>query len=215
MNENLIVTGAEAIAKLQLNVDLITSDTTKSVEDAISAAQSYIEGLLDVCLVPKQYNDTFYLDKDSHSGIQAGGTFRLYLKTGFVKQAFFTVFVSDTWNGEQSLIVRSLVKVDLEKGILYVDADKYADKYVHVSYGAGFGSSDQVPDWLRNAVLNYLPVAYTMGSSTSSDAISANKNSSNNAYFVNTVLERYSRVVGFLIRPTMSSTIAIPEAVLS
>lgn len=184
--------------RMAIPADLDISD---NLESALIAAQLRIEEFLDSQLDKKVHSTIFQLDSDSYSGIQPGGLFRLYLRTGFVRDTpALTVSVSGAWNGAYNPIAPTDYYIDKIRGILYVDAGKYKNQFIKADYTGGFEKASQLPDWLRESILAYAPVVLNFSQATNrnAEAEAGYKTSGDHAL---AVASPYLRNIGFVTRP--------------
>lgn len=187
MATKLIITPDDVRQRMQLPA---LDDIDNVLNTAIPAAQLRTEGFLDSRFQPASYSDLFYLDKDFNSSVRPGKMFRLYLKTGMVDTTqAVTVTYADYWNGTFVTMPNTDYKLDPVKGILYVSerglgafvtppdqqtnymsgyplGDPYFDKYVMVTYNAGFTPTNPAPDWVKECVMAYVPVVLNSSEST-------------------------------------------------
>lgn len=124
-------------------------------------------------------SEVFFLDSSLHP-LHPNNQLRLRLKKAFVKPGSVAIRYGLTrgvaMDVAQSTVIPSTdFIVDTDKGLVYIDdieqrdgasfsalaGTNYNDKYVVVTYTAGFGATSGVnpPEWLREAVLAWMPGA--------------------------------------------------------
>lgn len=154
MTIKLVVDREDVKAGMALpNVD----DIDAALDRALIQTHAYFQGILDTPFEPVEGEvETFFLDRLAYP-IIPNGFFRLRLKRGFVKESSVVMLngvLVDTIDG--TFDEPTDVKIDAERGVIHV-AQIWADNYVQVTYDAGFDSDNSPPDWLREAVLAYVP----------------------------------------------------------
>jgi hypothetical protein len=124
--------------------------------------------------------DVFFLDSALHP-VRPHFQFRLRLTQAFVKPGSVSLFYAgsrrDVLDPSMAAAISSTeYYVDTEKGIVYLDdlgsdsfttsGVSYRDKFVRVDYDAGFGATTGVtpPEWLKEAILAWLPSAIVVKS---------------------------------------------------
>jgi hypothetical protein len=96
--------------------------------------------------------------------------------------------------------------MDYSRGIVHLSSG-FDDKFVKVTYSAGFSGTNKAPDYLKEAMLTF--VSEIMGGShgaapntaASPDTSAVGKNPNNYGYSVSKMLEPYMRGYAFQIRP--------------
>jgi hypothetical protein len=178
---NLYIYPSKVMDRMQVNPTL--DGVQEVIASAIEGAQLHIESVLDSKLTIQAYTDTFFLDSEAFSGIQPGGLFRLQLSSGFLRSgAAFTITSAASWNMVDAVSVdTSLYSVDLVRGLIYIDASAYSEKYVRVAFTAGFtpislaNDVTQLPaaeamDWLQESILSYVPIIFDVSQTTNRNA---------------------------------------------
>ena len=137
----------------------------ESIDSHLTAAHVRFQGLLDTTFEPVTRTDLFKLTSGKYPMVP-DGYFRLRLRKGFVKAESITVKAAAGPDmGSAETLTFPNYSIDLEKGIVYV-AEAFEDKYVSVLYSAGFDSTNKAPDWLKEAVLAYMPYLMNTQQST-------------------------------------------------
>jgi hypothetical protein len=154
--------------------------------------------LLDSNFIPTTgATSIFFLDKDSFSNVRPGKVFRIYLPTGFIDPTTIVLTEGDSWNACTDPVQAEDIAVDAEKGIIKVDELYHADKYIKVTYDYGVTAST-MPEWLKEAILSFVPIMFYMPSSNSKADPGVNlKDLEQHA---NLVLDTHLRKAGFCIR---------------
>ncbi len=172
----LIVDVDDAREKLSLQ-DL--AEINDALEKGLTAAHVFFASALgSVFEESTGRKDVFFLD-DNLIPVRQNNQFRLRLKQAFVKPGSASLVYADTRRGVLDPAVAVAVPaedfyLDEAKGLVYLDdasdqcttlsaldATSYKNKYIAVTYDAGFGDNTGVipPEWLREAVLAWLPSA--------------------------------------------------------
>lgn len=121
--------------------------------------------------------DIFYLNEDLHA-LRPNNLFRLRLRQAFVKPGSVSLIYADTRKGltdSPTAFPVADYQLDLNKGLVFIDdvssintlttawqSDSYRNKYVQVTYTAGFKTAALdtgvlPPDWLVEAVKAWMP----------------------------------------------------------
>lgn len=199
MTSKLFIRLEDIKERMSINPELEGVDD--SLESAIIAAQLRIEAFLDTNIDKKTNADTFYLDKDSYSGVQPGGLFRLYLRNGLVQDSpAFTLSYGSTWNGIATAIPITDYFVDAVRGICYVD-NKWGDFYLKAGYTSGYSKASEIPDWLKEAILGYAPVVLNFSHTASDTAKETQEGYRASGDHALAIAQPYTRNIGFMIRP--------------
>ncbi|ATS92324.1 hypothetical protein DLP05_010 [Stenotrophomonas phage vB_SmaS_DLP_5] len=198
-----IVTEADVRARMALSNDLL--GVTATIESALTAAHLRIETEYGSRLAYGVGDDTFYLDSVIHNGVRPGGMFRLELKHGFVRDApvvVETAFSQNSlWANPAEPIANTSVTVDAERGIVYVP-ESYQNRYVRIQYEYGFkdDEGDLAPDWLKEAILAYVPVVFNFSNPGNNDPKQEKMNRQSGDHAL-AILAPYTRNIGFCLRP--------------
>lgn len=196
MADKILLDPDEVKLRLGLSDEI---DIAESLELAIRAAQAAVEAELQTSIqriVGRE--DLFYVDSDEHSGVQIGGLFRLLLTNGFVVGGSPIVTYGDSWNTASSAVDSSLMRLDLDRGLVYVDASEYSSKYVKVVYTSGFTSGTAMPDWLKEVITLRVPDALKMNQPK--DPATENTNKAGKSLRLD-LMESRVRNIGFCLRP--------------
>lgn len=144
--------------------DDLADDAKANLRQAISAAQLHLESRLATRLATGSYVDHWRLDGEQDNGVRPGRVFTLIGSTGFVDPEDFLLEYSDTrfggtWN---PLTLDTDYFADWEQG-RYLVNEAFEDSWVRATYGAGYEAGDELPEWLREAILSFTPVIFTFG----------------------------------------------------
>lgn len=199
MGSALLITVAESKARMAISA--LLTEVDPGVESAIRASQIRIASEYGSELHKRtDNNDVFFLDFDSFSGIQPGGVFKLQLSNAFVEEASLVLTYGDAWNRTSTPLPEGSYEVDLVRGIVIVAAEVAKDMYVQAKYTSGFETPDQLPEWLKEALLAYVPVVFNFGQPTNrkDEAKDQARLSGDHAL---ACLALYRRNTGFTFRP--------------
>lgn len=210
----LFVTVDQVATRMQVQSDL--EGVADVIESSLKGAQLHIESVLNTDLELRAQDCTFLLDSDAFSGIQPNGQFKIELPSYFLRPNSLTyplaITVGDNWRvSDPEAIDLSLCRIDYEKGLIYIDAETYKDKYVRVTGTTGFKPADPgpsppeavaeaIPDWLHEAILSYVGVIMDTSQTTkrAPDAKEIYQRAGDHAM---AVLNPKMRKRGFAIRP--------------
>lgn len=179
-------------------------EINETIDSAMTAAQVYIQSILETQFDPSDRVEVFRLD--SANIAPQNSFFRLRLSQAFVDVDSVSVLYGDSVSTMLDVLDLSAdSKLDAEKGVLHI-ADIYDGRYLQVTYSAGFGSAYKAPDYLKEAMLTY--VSEVLGgahgaspetnTSSKADAVKAGKSE---GFGVPRMLEPYMRGRAFQIRP--------------
>lgn len=199
MGSTLLITVAESKARMAIAANLTEIDP--GVESAIRASQIRIASEYGSELHKRTDNDdVFFLDVDSFSGMQPGGVFKLQLSNAFVDKTSLQLTYGGSWDNCSNPMPDGAFQIDEVRGIVLVDAGSMKDLYVQVKYTSGFDAPDQLPDWLKEALLAYVPVVFNFGQPTNrkDEAKDQARLSGDHAL---ACLALYRRNTGFTFRP--------------
>ena len=136
----LYIDPKKVLVRLQINKDLDGAD--RVVASAIQGAQTHIEGVLDSQFERRTWTTTFFLDDQAFSGLKPNGQFRMELPSGFVRMDNPPIVTYDTlgdWRmANAALVPTSDYMVDPLRGIIYIDARSYSEKYIQIQFDSGF-----------------------------------------------------------------------------
>lgn len=131
---------------------------SETIASSIRAAESRFQAILDTRFDPVSTTDVFFVRADKFPVVE-DGYFRLRLKRAFVNPSLaVVVHESETIGGTTTVVSSANYLIDKQKGIVYI-AESFANKYILVTYAAGFSDSNPPPDWLKEALLSYMPYA--------------------------------------------------------
>ncbi|QIN95172.1 hypothetical protein DLP3_009 [Stenotrophomonas phage vB_SmaS_DLP_3] len=198
-----IVTEQDVRARMALSNDLI--GVTATIESALTAAHLRIQTEYDSRLAYGEGEDTFFLDPIFHNGVRPGGMYRLQLKNGLVRQAPVVIesafSVASGWVNPSAPIADTVVRLDAQRGIVYVP-EAYGGRYVRVNYEYGFKDGEEAlaPDWLKEAILAYVPVVFNFSNPGNNDPKQEKMNRQSGDHAL-AILAPYTRNIGFCLRP--------------
>jgi hypothetical protein len=198
-----LVTVQEVRDRMALDPELLGVNNT--IASALKAAHLRVETEYDTRLSKGTYTDTFYLDPTMHSGVLPGGMFRLQLRNAFVRQAPLTVTnaftVLEGFTSPQDAIDGTVTVLDAMRGILFVP-EAYSKRFVKVTYEAGFedAEKDSAPEWLKEAILAYVPVVFNFSNPGNNDPKQEKMNRQSGDHAM-AIVAPYRRNIGFCIRP--------------
>lgn len=197
-----LVTKEDVKARMALSNSLLGVDAT--IESALTAAHLRVETEYDTRLTKGTYVDTFYLDPTMHNGVQPGGMYRLQLSKAFVRVApypedDFGILQGFTTANEE--VSEGIWRLDATRGILYVPTT-FDKRFVQVSYSAGFddGEEGSAPDWLKEAILAYVPVVFNFSNPANNDPKQEKMNRQSGDHAL-AILYPYKRNIGFCLHP--------------
>lgn len=146
-------------------------DINNAIDSGLNAAHAYFEGVLNTQFSPiTNQTDVFFVNSNlvpAVGGMYKLGCKRMFLSgTPVVKWATTRKQLLDGVSAE--VVPAEDYTIDMQKGLLYIEAGEasdrltqrdngYADVYVSITYNAGFDTSNAAPDWLKEAVLAYMP----------------------------------------------------------
>lgn len=192
----LLVTTESVKKRMVMAPELLGVDP--ALESAIIAAQLRIESELDTSLSHRENEDTFYINPELFGGVvPAGNVWRLYLKNGQIDESVPVVIsVSRKRLGPYTEIDPALIDVDADRGIAYVDNGLTNHKFVKIKYTSGYTTAT-APDWLKEAILGYVPVCLSLGPAADPKKKASYDESLNHAQIL---LHRHLRNVGTVFR---------------
>ena len=137
------------------------SDINTALDSGIAAAHLFFQGVLGTSFDEATRTDVFYLDPGIVPAYNK--QFRLRLTQAFVKPGTLAVGYGDSRIPPGEPFPTAGYYHDLDRGLVFLDERSewgtYANKFVAVSYTAGFGTGvDAVvpPAWLREALLSWM-----------------------------------------------------------
>lgn len=225
----LFVSVADVIQRMQLNADL--PGITDVVSQAIMGAELQIEALLDGQITRKTHDCMYYLDSDAFSGIQPGNMFKLEVPSCFIRRdtpptisySSVTSFeqygvLSNGFNdsdgpfGNFTSVDMSFVKIDYDRGYVYMAANRHGNRYIRLQCDTGFepgtntNSSntvipmEQIPQALYEAILSYVPTIFDSSQTTNRNQ-EAQPQYEKAADHARMLLKNYVKMNGFSFRP--------------
>lgn len=199
MTQTLMVSVPAAKARMAIASDTLGIDP--AVESAIKAAQLRVEAVLDSSLERREYTDVFHLDPEYFMDVTPGGLMRMQLSTGLLRSDVpIEVLTGRAWNTCTEPLDTALSSLDPVRGILSVDRQALQGMYCKVSYSAGYGAQDTLPEWLVEAISSYIPLVWNLGQPTNRSA-EAEAQARLSAEHAEAILSRYHRNIGFTFRP--------------
>lgn len=139
------------------------SAATPAVDSAITSAHLRMESELSTRFDKGQAADVFFCDP-TKGYLVPDKQFRLRLTRGFVRKAptpVIRVSTSASDSGGEDVSAQCVVL--WERGYVFIPEETATGKFVRVSYEYGFNSNEQAPDWLKEAILSYVPASFYMG----------------------------------------------------
>lgn len=193
-----LITLDEVKERMGLNPGNVAQD--EALYSGMRAAHLRVEAEMETVFAEASYTDQFYLDP-SYNGVVPNKMFRLKLRNGFLRSTP-DVSVGSAWNtdvGDLEALDSTLFKTDLQRGIVQVP-ESYQKQYVTISYGAGFDAGESVPEWLKEALLGYIPLLLNFSSLSNNNA-EAETTTQLNVQHVMSVLAPYRRNIGLCMLP--------------
>jgi len=149
-----LVTADDVKTKMGLPDNVLEADD--AIESAISSGENFVRALLGT---DTEYNasrtDTYLLRLNEFPPLQPFQRVKLRLKQGFVKTGTVVVMAGESYTS-MAVVGDTEYRVDLTLGILHLEPS-YLGQYVEVTYAAGFEQPADIPQWLKDAVLAYVP----------------------------------------------------------
>lgn len=198
----LLITAQDVKTRMALPDFDALDDTLNKM---IPAAQLRVEGALDSKLQAQANTDLFFMDSEFNSSVRPGRVYRMYLKTGLLDLTTAPVLTfGDYWNDFSSggVVPTTDYKIDPIKGIVYLDERSYGDKYVQVQYNSGYTSGNQLPDWVRELIVAYVPLMLNI-TETTNRSEEAQKMYETLIMHAETVASPYRRNRGFCLQPML------------
>lgn len=171
------VTLAEVQDKMNLSKQVTAA--SGSLEAAIRSAHLRMESVLETKFDSGEQVDVFLCDS-TKGYVVPDGFYRLHLTRGFLRaDPAPVVKVLESPLDVDGLDVTDKCKINAERGHVFVPESVADSEYVRVEYGYGFDytaptppltegtfAGEQPPDWLKEAVLSYVPAAFYMSQPT-------------------------------------------------
>jgi hypothetical protein len=138
----LFVDPQDVILRMQLDKTLTGIEDV--VASGIAAAQLHVERIIDGHLARRAQNCGYFIDAEAFSGISPGGLYRLEVPSGLVRQDVPQVITASDgaiygpFTGSYAAVDQSLMKMDHNRGYLYVDAQTYGNHHVKLQCVTGF-----------------------------------------------------------------------------
>jgi hypothetical protein len=195
---NFLITLEELKARMGINPDLSSSD--EALYSGMIASHLRVQAEMETLFDEGTSTDVFLLDP-TYNGVVPDRMFRLKLRNGFLSAAptITTGPALTTIPQDQLAVDSASTMVDLQRGLVKVD-QQYSGQYVTVSYQYGFAEGADVPVWLKEALIGYVPLLLNFSSITNNNA-EAETNQSLNIQHVMSVLAPYRRNIGLTMRP--------------
>lgn len=202
----------KVVGRMQINVEL--EGVTETVLSAITGAQLHIETVLESQLLTRAWDVRYFLDHTAFSSIQPNGAYQMEIPSGLLREDTpVIVTCSGTWGmAEQVLVPSTSYLVDYRKGVVYLEATSYHDKYIRVQCSSGFTSAGEdpdlepaeaIPDWLEEAIISYVAVIFDTTQTTNRNPEAKDIYQRAGDHAMN-VLSPYLRKRGFMFRPIAS-----------
>jgi hypothetical protein len=212
-------------SRMSINDDIDGIDDV--LESALGASQLRVQADLESVFDLTYQTDLFYLDSSMFNGIQPNGLFNLKLSTGLVRDDDpnfpLVIEFAPVWNYFTQYpqyvnpVLATDYKVDMSRGVVQVSAGGnranrwlgetqpgssagYKNQYVQVSYQSGFKSQAEVPEWLQEALIAYIPSIMNQSQTTNRSAEAAQIATLAMQHSMG-VLAPYLRKKGFMIDP--------------
>lgn len=160
-----------------------------TIDSALTASHVRFQSLLDTTFNVESRSDMFYLAEGKFPIIE-DGYFKVRLRKAFVSTEPMVVSSSTELTSTGVTMIQPDWMVNREKGIVFIHA-KYANSYILVSYQAGFSPSNPAPEWLKQAVLAYMPFVLN------------NQQTTNRADEAEGVSKRIADMSGEMVQPYM------------
>lgn len=162
------------------------------IDSAIESAHLRMEAELGTRFDSGSVVEQFNCDPTIHN-LVPDGFFRLRLSRCFLKAG-----TEVTCAGED---ITSSCTIRTERGFVFVPEDLASGKVVTVTYDYGFDTGDTPPDWLKEAVLSYVPAAFYMGNPDVRDDASAAGVIEKAAAHALAVISLHTRTMNFSLSP--------------
>ena len=207
--------------EVRLNLGLMDHpDVIASLERAIIGAQIYFEEVLQTKLMKQSNTDAFNVDPKLIY-IVPDGFYRLRLRNSMVRSdVALAVTRYETYPSlmtNQGGVVMDMAAgdyfINANKGVVHINSERcsIANQYMNyintpkysfffkVSYDSGIATKSESPEWLKEAIINYVPSLITQKQVTnrSEQADTIYKQGKEHAF---TLLSPYLRDVGFCFR---------------
>lgn len=180
-------------------MSLIESDELIiTLESAIQAAQLRLESELETVFKVLTTSDLFYLDSKYHGGLIPNDLLRLRLKNGFLS-GIVSVFYGELWSTANIPLPSIHYTLDTGKGLIYLDKS-YKNYFVKVTYTSGFNTNTEVPEWLREAIISYVPMILNTNQTTNRNAEADNTAKLSETHAL-AVIRPYLRDTSLFYRP--------------
>jgi len=159
MASTTLVVDADTVRERMSLQDL--EDINTAIESGLLAAHLFFAPILGTPFEPvTATTDVFFLDSNLFTTLP-NKMFRLRLKQAFVHAGSVSVKFAGLRVGALSAGAEAMPSadfyIDVEKGLVFIDANSYDQKFVVVTYSAGFDATHKAPEWLKQAVLAYMP----------------------------------------------------------
>lgn len=170
-----------------------------AVNSALISAHLHIQSILQTPFDPINKAELFWAKKGTWP-VNPAGRLRLRLSHGFVREVT-TVMVKEVRSSDPTELTTDEYSVDLVKGIVNVD-EAYEGYFIAVEYSAGFTSTNKAPEWLKEAILAYVP--YVMAIPHATTGAKEIKDVANDGRgTIARMLEPYSRNLAWSFRPVI------------
>lgn len=142
-----------------------------TIASAIKAAEIRFQSLLDTAFENGSQTDIFYIEPEKFPVVE-NNMFKLRLKKAFVNPAAaMVVRAARTLDAVSTGLPLDTPQylVTKDKGIVHIDAS-FVGNYVSITYLSGFSDSNKPPDWLKEAMLAYMPYVLNNQQTTNRNA---------------------------------------------
>lgn len=212
------VTLAEVQERMNLSKQVVAA--SPSLESAIQSAHLRIESELSTRFDTGSQVDVFLCDP-TKGYVVPDAMFRLRLARGFLRAdpAVVVKIIESPTDVEGSDVTDQCV-ISAERGHVFIPESLGTDEYVRVEYDFGFDftppvapvtdgtfDGEQPPDWLKEAVLAYVPAVFYMGQPTArgKDVATTKSVVEDSGKHAMSVLAPHNRNLIFSLPPVFSS----------
>lgn len=191
-----IVTVEQVKTRMGLPESLLEADD--AIESAIAAAQNFVFGLYESQLDYSASLIDLFMLKEEYFPVVQDRMFRMRLRRAFVEDGSVLISTGPSLS-DFSALPAGEEYINLDKGIVYLP-ESYVNQYVKVSYAAGFSDPADVPSWIKEAVLAYVPgVLNTMQITNREDEYTVTREQAEE--IASGILAPYMRGRAFMYRP--------------
>lgn len=175
----------------------------QALDSALVAAHLHYEGLLQTTFAQQVgVENVFYTDSDWFPA-PVNGFLRLRLSNGFVDPSSVVLAVGDSSSAISESVASTSYSVDPVKGVVYL-SDEYENKFVKVTFTSGFSATIKPPDWLKEAILSFVP-SILNNQQTTNRADEAKTTSDQARNLTERTVEAHLRSTPFCFRPVFNA----------